>query len=114
MLSVDLLNAYGANTAEGLARCLNNESFYLRLVNMGLGDKNFDRLQAAVAAGDARQAFEAAHALKGVMANLALTPLSAPLSELTERLRGREEIGDVGDLLHEIMAQAEKARALGD
>ena len=114
MLSVELLNAYGANTAEGLARCLNNESFYLRLVSMGLGDKNFDRLQAAVAAGDARQAFEAAHALKGVMANLALTPLSIPLSELTERLRGREEIGDVGDLLREIMAQAEKARTLGD
>ena len=54
MLTIDALKAYGANTEEGLSRCFNNESFYLRLVGMGLSDQNFDRLQTAVANGDAK------------------------------------------------------------
>lgn len=112
MLTVEQLKACGANAGEGLARCLNNEAFYLRMVGMGLGDKNFDRLREAVAAGDAREAFEAAHALKGVMGNLALTPLYASLSELTERLRGQEEIGDVSALMDEVTAQLDRFQAL--
>ena len=47
MLTIDALKAYGANTDEGMARCFNNEAFYLRLVGMGLADANFDKLKAA-------------------------------------------------------------------
>ena len=84
MLTIETLKSYGANTAEGLARCMNNEAFYLRLVGMGLKDVNFDKLQNAVASGNVKDAFEAAHALKGVLGNLALTPLLDPVSEMTE------------------------------
>ena len=112
MMTVEALKNFGANTEEGLSRCMNNEAFYLRMVGMGLGDPNFDRLKTAVEAGDAKEAFEAAHALKGVMGNLSLTPLYVPLSELTEQLRGKEEIGDVKELLDEVLTQIEKARAL--
>ena len=79
---------------------------------MGLADANFDKLREAVAAGDAKAAFEAAHALKGVAGNLALTPIYTPLSELTEQLRGKDQIGDVGALLAQVLEQLEKARAL--
>ena len=92
MLNLDTLRAYGANVDEGMTRCFNNEAFYLRLVGMGLADANFDRLRQAMDAGDARAAFEAAHALKGSMGNLSLTPIYGPVSELTERLRGKAEI----------------------
>ena len=34
MLTIEKLKAYGANVDEGLSRCMNNETFYLRLVNM--------------------------------------------------------------------------------
>ena len=112
MLTVDALKAYGANTEEGLARCFNNDAFYLRLVGMGLADKNFDRLKEAMEAQDIPAAFEAAHALKGAIGNLALTPIYAPVSELTERLRGKSGAVDTGDLLERIMDQLEKARAL--
>ena len=114
MLSIDALNGYGANTAEGLARCMNNEAFYLKVVGMALEDKNFDALKAAAAADDARAAFEAVHALKGATGNVALTPIYGPVCELTELLRGRS--GPMPDgcdaLLDEIMNQWERARAL--
>ena len=112
MLTVESLKAYGANTEEGLGRCFNNEAFYLRLVGMGLADANFDRLKDALAAQDAKAAFEAAHALKGSIGNLALTPIFNPVSELTEKLRGQSAVTDVAALADEVFAQLEKARAL--
>lgn len=111
MLTVEKLKEYGANTAEGLERCMNNEAFYLRLVGMAMGDANFERLPQAIAAGDLDAAFEAAHALKGVLANLALTPMLKPSMEITEMLRGRQQ-ADYAPLLEEIRAQREALQAL--
>ncbi len=112
MLKIEDLRAFGANVDEGLARCFNNESFYLRLVGMGLADANFDRLQEAVDGGNTAAAFEAAHALKGSIGNLALTPLYVPICELTELLRGKSGPVDAGSLMAEIAGQLAKAREL--
>ena len=92
MITIDSLAAYGADTKEGLTRCMNNESFYLRMVKMIPGDENFGKLFDAVGRGDLDAAFEAAHALKGPTGNLALTPLYAPVCEITELLRARTEM----------------------
>ncbi len=86
-MTVDALRQYGANVEEGLARCLNNEAFYLRLVGMSLNDSGFGELETALAASDWKAGFEAAHKLKGVLSNLALTPILEPVSSLTEKLR---------------------------
>ncbi|MBR1673228.1 MAG: Hpt domain-containing protein [Fretibacterium sp.] len=76
MLTVDALRTFGAKVDEGLARCMNNDAFYLRLVKMAVeDDASFDRLAQAVEAGDRHAAFEAAHDLKGVLGNLSLTPI---------------------------------------
>ena len=112
MLTIEALRAYGANTAEGLNRCFNKEDFYLKLVGMGLADGNFDRLKAALDAGDTAAAFEAAHALKGSIGNLALTPIYEPVCALTELLRGKTGPVDATTLAAEVFAQLEKARAL--
>ena len=112
MITLEMLNNYGADTKEGIARCMNNETFYLRLVGLGLHEENFDKLQAALACGDREAAFEAAHALKGVIGNLALTPIYTPLVELTEKLRKKDETTDVSGLLDQVMTQLERARAL--
>ena len=112
MLSVDSLKAYGANTEEGLGRCMNMEAFYLKLVGQCLADAKFDELKAAIAEKDNKRAFEAAHALKGSLGNLALTPMYKPVCELTELLRGAEGPVDGDALLEELLAQLEKARAL--
>lgn len=114
MLTLDGLRAYGANVDEGMGRCFNNEAFYLRLVGMGLADKNFDKLDEAIAAGDASAAFEAAHGLKGAIGNLALTPIYTPISALTEALRGKNEMGDVSALHAQVNAALAEARKLVD
>ena len=90
-MTIDDLKAYGANTEEGLRRCLNNEAFYLRLVRMIPGDPNFQKLYDAVADGDLAAAFDAAHALKGSTGNLALTPIYGPIAEITELLRAKTQ-----------------------
>ena len=113
MMTIDSLKAYGANVEEGLGRCMNNEAFYLRLVNMALEDENFARLGEAAAKNDRKAAFEAAHALKGSIGNVALTPIYRPVCALTELLRGADALPDGGGaLLTEIMTQREKALKL--
>lgn len=113
MLTIDDLRSYGANVDEGLGRCMNNEAFYLRLAKMVVEDGSFERLQTALAGGDLDAAFEAAHALKGVLGNLALTPMSAPVTELTELLRNKTP-GDYQALCGEIMRQRDALKALID
>ena len=90
-MTVNDLKTYGADTEEGLRRCMNNESFYLRLVKMIPGDASFPKLYDAVDKGDLDAAFEAEHALKGSSGNLSLTPIFAPISEITELLRARTQ-----------------------
>lgn len=87
MLTVEALRAFGADIEDGLMRCMNNETMYLRLVDMALHDANFDRLVSSLKAEDKKTAFEAVHAIKGVTANLSLTPLYETASEMTELLR---------------------------
>ena len=92
MLTIDALKAFGANTDDGLARCMGNEGFYFKLIGKVIEDKSFQALEDAVAAGDLDAAFDAAHSLKGVLGNLALTPIYEPVFEMTELLRARKDV----------------------
>jgi len=111
MITLDALKELGADTASGMARCIDNEEFYLKMVNMALQDPSFDQLKEAIDAGDLNTAFERAHSLKGVMGNVALTPLFEPISEMTEELRARNDI-DYSGYIDRIFAELEKYRAL--
>lgn len=91
MLTVEGIAAWGADTAQGISRCMGNEGFYLGLVPKALDDENFGKLNAAIGAHDLDAAFAAAHGLKGMLSNLALTPLYEPVNEMTELLRSRTE-----------------------
>ena len=51
MLTIDALRAYGADVDDGLRRCMNNEGFYLKLVEKAAADPSVDRLKEAVEAG---------------------------------------------------------------
>lgn len=108
MITIQELNDFGANTKEGIARCINNEGFYLNMVNKSVKDfDKFDLLEAALRDGDLDTAFHHAHALKGVTGNLSLTPLYEPISEITELLRTHTEM-DYTPLINTIM-EREKA-----
>ena len=110
MLDIKTLREYGANVDEAVKRCMNNEAFYLRMIKMAAADKNFERLSSALAAQDWKGAFEAAHALKGILGNLALDPMLKPATALTELLRPQQplEPAQYAELLSEIEAQKAK------
>jgi HPt (histidine-containing phosphotransfer) domain-containing protein len=111
MLSIENLKALGANTDEGLARCLGKEDFYLRMVGLALADSGYEKLREAVQNGDLDEGFERAHALKGVLGNVSLTTLAEPVIEITEELRARRDI-DYTDLLDRIDTVLGQYRAL--
>ena len=111
MLTTDKLREFGADVDEGLGRCMNNEGFYIMLVEKVIGDKRLALLEKQLAEKDLSGAFESAHALKGMYSNLSLTPLTAPISEMTELLRAGTDTG-YSDLLNEAKAQFERLCAL--
>lgn len=113
MLTTEKLKEHGANIEEGLQRCLNNEDFYLRLVERFLKEEDLSGLSRALCAGDYSDAFDKAHALKGVLGNLALTPLLEPVEELTELLRPGEPV-EYTDLLSKIIEKKKELDALMD
>ena len=110
-MTIDDLEAHGANTAEGLARCMGSEELYLRLVGTALADDKFEALSDAIAAGDRDAAFEASHALKGVLANLSLTPLCDPVTDICELLRASKD-ADYDALVAKVMATRQELLAL--
>ena len=106
MLTIEKLREYGADVDEGLARCLNMEDFYISLVEKVLEDNRLPLLERQISEEDLDEAFETAHALKGMYANLSLTPLIKPVSEITELLRSKTNT-DYSALLTEAKMQFE-------
>lgn len=100
-MTIDDLRRFGADTDEGIRRCMGNEGFYLRLVKMMPNDQNFAILFDSIEKGDLDAAFEAAHALKGALGNLSITSLLDPVLKITDLLRSRTRM-DYSDLVSEI------------
>lgn len=111
MLTADKLREFGADVDLGLARCMNNEGFYLMLVGKAAEDQRLTLLAQQIAGGRTEAAFETAHALKGMYANLSLDPLTKPVSVITELLRSKAD-ADYTALLNEAQAQFERLCAL--
>lgn len=111
MLTVEALKNFGADVDTGLSRCANNEKLYIRLVGIMIQELSSKALGTAIEEGDLDKAFEIAHKLKGGAANLALTPIADPLSELTELFRSKTP-GDYNALYNEIVRKTEELAAL--
>ena len=111
MLTIEKLRAWGADTEDGLRRCMNNEAFYLRLAEKAAQDPAYDKLKEATEARDLTAAFEAAHALKGVTANLSLTPLNKPVAEMSDLLKAGTDM-DYSAILGQVLAARESFLAL--
>ncbi|MBO4666550.1 MAG: Hpt domain-containing protein [Bacilli bacterium] len=101
MLTIDKLKEYGADVQSGLQRCVNNESLYLRLVGMVPNNASFKELYTKIESNDLEGAFSAAHSLKGITANLSLTPLVVLVNEITELLRNKTQM-DYSKLINDI------------
>lgn len=73
--------------------------------------KLLDSLIQAINDHNLDEAFEAAHALKGIFLNLALTPILEPLSEMVDLLRNRTDT-DYSPYMDAIKEKAEELRNL--
>ena len=81
------LGDYGVNIPETLPRFLGDEGFYCECINAFKREDDFALLEEKVREKAYSEAFDVAHTLKGVTANLGLTPLFLRLSDLVEDLR---------------------------
>lgn len=81
----------GANYDDACARLM-GEEMLARFALKFLDDESMDKLEAAMAAGDAEGAFMAAHTLKGVSQNLGFDNLYEPAVVVTEALRGADAV----------------------
>ncbi len=61
MLTIEKLNEYGANTKEGLERCMNKEDFYFRLIDKAINDDSFIRLKTEIENKNYNEGFKIAH-----------------------------------------------------
>lgn len=111
MITIEKLKDFGADVQEGLSRCYGNENLYLKLINMIPAEGNFEKLRSAVEANDLNGGFEAAHALKGVLGNLSITPMYNVCSELTELLRARTPM-DYAPMTNELLGMRDTLAAL--
>ena len=107
MITIEGLRNNGADVETGLSRCVGKEDLYLKLVNMGLGDAKFEELGTVLQSNDLDEAFKICHALKGVIGNLAVTPLYEALSQMTEKLRNKEA-ADYSAMYSDILAIRKK------
>ncbi|MCR5403761.1 MAG: Hpt domain-containing protein [Butyrivibrio sp.] len=103
-MTIDSLKEFGANVDEGLERCMGMEDFYLEMIELGISDERFEMLGTALESGNMEESFEIVHALKGVIGNLALSPLYNTICEITEHLRAKEQI-DYKVLYDRLMSQ---------
>jgi len=75
------------NVTEGSARVMNNMKLYVKLLTKFRNDNNLNDLEKTLAAGDLPGAQGAAHTIKGVAANLALTELFTQCLELETQIK---------------------------
>lgn len=111
MLTIEELKKFGADVDTGLARCMNNETLYFRLIEMAVREPSVIVLGEKIKAGDFDGAFGEAHKLKGVMGNLSLTSIFEPVSQLTELLRNKTP-GDYTNIYSEILKKTEALKIL--
>lgn len=84
---LDSLKAWGCDVDGALERFVGDGELYVTCLNTVLTDKAFAGLGDALGKGDIQEAFDHAHTLKGVLANMGLTPMFDIAVRIVEPLR---------------------------
>ena len=83
----DILKNKGVDVDKALERLKGNKDAYKSFLAEFFEDPDFESLKESLEENNARDAFEYAHGLKGMAANLGLDVIYHPLSQLVEILR---------------------------
>lgn len=79
----------GADVETTLKRFMGNDAIYQKFLGKFPADPNYANLGTNIEAGAYEEAYKCAHALKGVVGNLGLTPIFNKVSDLVEELRNK-------------------------
>ena len=109
-----IFDAYGGDYSATMGRFMDNEVMYLRFLDMLFQDESLRQLGDALEAGKLEEAFAAAHTLKGVTANMGLTPLYKAVCSIVEPLRNREQRADYPVLYQAIQTEFQRVVLLRD
>lgn len=82
------LQENGCDMQMTMERFLNDISFYSDCLRTALYDKAFDKLKVALEKRDVKEAFNQAHTLKGLIANMGIVPIYEEVVKIVEPLRG--------------------------
>ena len=107
----DLLRKLGCEDIQNTkARFSDSPDFYLEIAELALDKDTFDGLGEALQTQDTSAAFEAAHALKDVIANCGLTPMLRLIEQIVESLRsGKPDYPSLSVLYDKLLAQRDIA-----
>ena len=83
------LEENGADVEATLKRFMGNDAIYQKFLGKFPADPNYTNLGSNIEAGAFEEAYKCAHALKGVVGNLGLTPIFDKVSDLVEELRNK-------------------------
>lgn len=108
-----VFEAYGIDYKRTMDRFMGNEEMYKRLMVMLESDKNIGALESTLKNEDLRNAFEAAHTLKGVAANMGLDPLYRVVCNIVEPLRLGEERSDYLKMYQEVRDEYDRMLEFG-
>ena len=81
------LEEWGCDVEGALDRFLDDKELYVTCLRTVVEDANFAKLGSALDEQNVSQAFDYAHTLKGVFANLGLTPMFVIVETIVEPLR---------------------------
>ena len=107
-----LLEQYGVDHGKTMERFMGDEALYVKLLGLTLADESLARLGGALSANDPQAAFEAAHTLKGVAANMGLTPYYERICAILEPLRRNEKRDDYPALYQALEAEFKRVQEL--
>lgn len=105
------LESWGCDIKGAMERFLDDEEFYFECYWDALGDVGFGQLKVALDKHDIKLAFEHAHSLKGIIANLGLTSLFEIITDIVEPLRAGREDG-VLEKYEELLQERERYASL--
>lgn len=84
------LREWGCDVDGAMERFLGEEELYRNCLFMLTEDACFENLKKALAEGDIEAAFHNAHTLKGVIANMGVSPMFDIIVQIVEPLREGE------------------------
>ncbi len=108
---INELRKRGCDIDGTMGRFLDDEEFYGQCYAQVMVDDNYKRLKDALAQDNTVEAFEAAHSLKGVIANMGITPMYDVVVDIVEPLRAGNSAG-LMPICDKLLAMREEYAAL--